>query len=123
MTALGECVCLRVCLCVCLNHAGQEETRPVNAESFRLLSCVGVEDYIHRIGRTGRAGASGESHTFLTSDDAKHARSLSKVATAIDACMCVIVCVYMCEPLCACVCASPTRRSRLSSCVLVWPGR
>jgi ATP-dependent RNA helicase DDX5/DBP2 len=26
----------------------------------------GVEDYVHRIGRTGRAGASGESYTFFT---------------------------------------------------------
>ncbi len=34
------------------------------------------EDYVHRIGRTGRAGATGESYTFLTYDDAKHAREL-----------------------------------------------
>ena len=27
----------------------------------------GVEDYVHRIGRTGRAGASGEAYTFFTS--------------------------------------------------------
>jgi ATP-dependent RNA helicase DDX5/DBP2 len=26
----------------------------------------GVEDYIHRIGRTGRAGKTGEAHTFLS---------------------------------------------------------
>uniref|UniRef100_A0A7S3QW36 RNA helicase n=1 Tax=Dunaliella tertiolecta TaxID=3047 RepID=A0A7S3QW36_DUNTE len=39
----------------------------------------GMEDYIHRIGRTGRAGAEGESHTFFTSDDAKHARKLSQI--------------------------------------------
>ncbi len=26
----------------------------------------GVEDYVHRIGRTGRAGATGESYTFFT---------------------------------------------------------
>ena len=29
-----------------------------------------VEDYVHRIGRTGRAGLKGESHTFITSVDA-----------------------------------------------------
>lgn len=28
-----------------------------------------VEDYVHRIGRTGRAGASGISHTFFTDFD------------------------------------------------------
>jgi superfamily II DNA helicase RecQ len=26
----------------------------------------GVEDYVHRIGRTGRAGATGEAYTFFT---------------------------------------------------------
>ncbi|GFH09618.1 DEAD-box ATP-dependent RNA helicase, partial [Haematococcus lacustris] len=40
---------------------------------------TGVEDYIHRIGRTGRAGATGESYTFLTFEDGKHARQLATV--------------------------------------------
>ncbi len=40
---------------------------------------AGVEDYIHRIGRTGRAGATGESYTFMTYDDGKHARELAQV--------------------------------------------
>ena len=31
-----------------------------------------MEDYIHRIGRTGRAGAKGESHTFLHPRDDEH---------------------------------------------------
>lgn len=35
-----------------------------------------VEDYIHRIGRTGRAGAKGHSVTFFTPDDSKKARDL-----------------------------------------------
>ena len=26
----------------------------------------GIEDYVHRIGRTGRAGATGDSYTFLS---------------------------------------------------------
>lgn len=39
----------------------------------------GVEDYIHRIGRTGRAGASGEAYTLFTSTDSKYARELSQV--------------------------------------------
>merc|ERR1712023_613657 len=43
-----------------------------------------VEDYIHRIGRTGRAGVSGTSVTFfgcdhVTSDKARMARGLAKV--------------------------------------------
>lgn len=39
----------------------------------------GVEDYIHRIGRTGRAGATGEAYTLFTQTDSKYARELSQV--------------------------------------------
>lgn len=35
-----------------------------------------MEDYIHRIGRTGRAGAVGISYTFLNSDNSKFADEL-----------------------------------------------
>lgn len=37
------------------------------------------EDYIHRIGRTGRSQNKGTSHTLLTEDDARHAKSLISV--------------------------------------------
>lgn len=40
---------------------------------------TGVEDYVHRIGRTGRAGATGEAYTFFGDQDAKHASDLLKV--------------------------------------------
>merc|ERR1712178_211365 len=39
----------------------------------------GIEDYIHRIGRTGRAGATGSSYTFFTQDKFRHAPDLIKV--------------------------------------------
>lgn len=39
----------------------------------------GVEDYVHRIGRTGRAGLKGESYTFFTQADGKYARELIKL--------------------------------------------
>ncbi|KAG0472106.1 hypothetical protein HPP92_016652 [Vanilla planifolia] len=39
----------------------------------------GTEDYVHRIGRTGRAGATGISYTFFTDQDWKHAPELIKV--------------------------------------------
>jgi len=39
----------------------------------------GIEDYIHRVGRTGRAGATGSSYTFFTQDKFKHAGDLIKV--------------------------------------------
>ncbi len=38
-----------------------------------------VEDYVHRIGRTARAGAEGTAYTFLTAADAKQAHSLIKI--------------------------------------------
>merc|ERR1719293_194616 len=38
-----------------------------------------IEDYIHRVGRTGRAGATGSSYTFFTSDKARMAPDLIKV--------------------------------------------
>ncbi|WCJ21040.1 DEAD-box ATP-dependent RNA helicase 14 [Euphorbia peplus] len=40
---------------------------------------TGVEDYVHRIGRTGRAGATGVAHTFFGDHDAKYASELIKV--------------------------------------------
>lgn len=40
---------------------------------------TGIEDYVHRIGRTGRAGATGVAHTFFCDQDAKHASDLIKV--------------------------------------------
>ena len=44
----------------------------------------GVEDYVHRIGRTGRAGAKGIAHTFFTSKDKKCARGLVEVLTKAE---------------------------------------
>eukprot|EP00850_Spirogloea_muscicola_P009072 SM000050S16997 [mRNA] locus=s50:335183:339781:+ [translate_table: standard] len=40
---------------------------------------TGVEDYVHRIGRTGRAGATGLAYTFFGQQDGKYARELIKV--------------------------------------------
>ncbi|CAN1321995.1 DEAD-box ATP-dependent RNA helicase 46 [Linum perenne] len=40
---------------------------------------TGVEDYVHRIGRTGRAGATGVAYTFFGEQDAKHATDLVKL--------------------------------------------
>merc|ERR1719327_1505793 len=38
-----------------------------------------IEDYVHRIGRTGRAGAHGSSYSFFTSDKSKMANELIAV--------------------------------------------
>ncbi|XP_073148348.1 ATP-dependent RNA helicase-like protein DB10 isoform X2 [Henckelia pumila] len=39
----------------------------------------GIEDYVHRVGRTGRAGATGVAYTFLCNENAKHAADLVKL--------------------------------------------
>merc|ERR1712110_1077020 len=38
-----------------------------------------IEDYVHRVGRTGRAGATGSSYTFFTKDKFRHAKELIDV--------------------------------------------
>lgn len=38
-----------------------------------------VEDYVHRIGRTGRGGAKGSAITFFTMDNAKQAKDLVNI--------------------------------------------
>lgn len=45
---------------------------------------TGVEDYVHRIGRTGRAGATGVSYTFFSEHDSKYALELVKVLEGAD---------------------------------------
>ncbi|EGX52517.1 ATP-dependent RNA helicase dbp2 [Orbilia oligospora] len=42
---------------------------------------IDSEDYVHRIGRTGRAGQKGTAITFFTTDNAKQARDLVTVLT------------------------------------------
>ncbi len=37
-----------------------------------------AEDYIHRIGRTGRAGATGDAITFVTREDFQHLKSIER---------------------------------------------
>ena len=43
---------------------------------WKFLSVYVRQDYVHRIGRTGRAGAKGEAFTLFTSDDARKAAPL-----------------------------------------------
>jgi ATP-dependent RNA helicase DDX5/DBP2 len=43
-----------------------------------------MEDYIHRIGRTARAGAKGTSVAFITLKNARHARELMKILQESD---------------------------------------
>ena len=43
-----------------------------------------IEDYVHRIGRTGRAGAKGHSYTFFTEDKGRLARDLIGILKEAD---------------------------------------
>merc|ERR1712232_1505980 len=38
-----------------------------------------MEDYVHRIGRTARAGDKGDAYTFFSRSDGKHARELVRI--------------------------------------------
>ena len=38
-----------------------------------------MEDYVHRVGRTGRAGSMGKSITFMAREDWKHAKELIEI--------------------------------------------
>ncbi|CAG8600404.1 7394_t:CDS:2 [Paraglomus brasilianum] len=46
-----------------------------------------IEDYVHRIGRTGRAGKTGISHTFFTSYDKAHSGELINVLKSAGQCV------------------------------------
>ena len=48
------------------------------------LGVNAVEDYVHRIGRTGRAGAKGKAYTFFTQGDKKCATKLVEVLKKAD---------------------------------------
>jgi ATP-dependent RNA helicase DDX5/DBP2 len=45
--------------------------------NYDFPSCL--EDYVHRVGRTGRAGATGIAYTFFTSKNFRHAKGLIKL--------------------------------------------
>ena len=57
--------------------------RGLDIKDVRLVvnfDCPGSgEAYVHRIGRTARAGSSGTAHTFLTSDDTRVAAEIIRV--------------------------------------------
>ena len=57
-----------------------------------------VEDYVHRIGRTGRAGAFGVSHTFFTAKDGYSKTYKCYIVTCIRWYVYVGY-VYVCAPL------------------------
>jgi superfamily II DNA/RNA helicase len=52
---------------------------PAVSHVFNFDVPVHAEDYVHRIGRTGRAGRSGVAYTFVGPSDSKHLDSILKL--------------------------------------------
>lgn len=46
--------------------------------------CQSVEDYVHRIGRTGRSNNKGQAYTFFTENDRRHSGELINVLQEAD---------------------------------------
>lgn len=65
-------------LCVFSNSVNDNRT-----VSSYIFLCI-AEDYIHRIGRTGRAGKKGVSHTFFHQGDKARAGELVNVLQVCD---------------------------------------
>ena len=51
-------------------------THVINYDFPRTKGKAGIEDFVHRIGRTGRAGAKGTAITFFTKENKSNARQL-----------------------------------------------
>ncbi|XP_063623319.1 ATP-dependent RNA helicase p62-like isoform X1 [Cydia splendana] len=80
------------------------------------------EDYIHRIGRTGRYDKKGEAHTLFTEEDARLAKSLIAVLTEanqVGICDCGLTFTGSAGP------AATTRKAKLTRCsqrrMHAWP--
>jgi len=63
--------------------------RGLDVPSIRLVVNYDVpnhlEDYVHRVGRTGRAGNTGTAYTFITPDEDQYARDIVHALTASNA--------------------------------------
>merc|ERR1712032_1334903 len=57
--------------------------RGLDVKNIRLVvnfdPANNAEDYVHRIGRTGRAGTKGQAVTLLTMDDGRQAQQIAQV--------------------------------------------
>ena len=69
---------------------------PLTHPHFRVCRCRpnNVEDYIHRIGRTGRAGAKGVSISFFTEKASKMARELVTILREVRALSAPYICSH-----------------------------
>nr|HMN74294.1 DEAD/DEAH box helicase [Rhodoblastus sp.] len=74
-----------VALIVCSDVAARGLDIPDVSHVFNFDVPTHSEDYVHRIGRTGRAGKSGVAYTIVTGDDTKYIDQIEKlIARKID---------------------------------------
>ncbi|MFO1169209.1 MAG: DEAD/DEAH box helicase [Rhodoblastus sp.] len=72
-------------LIVCSDVAARGLDIPDVSHVFNFDAPTHSEDYVHRIGRTGRAGKSGVAYTIVTDDDTKYIDQIEKlIAKKID---------------------------------------
>ncbi|MBF0335924.1 MAG: DEAD/DEAH box helicase, partial [Alphaproteobacteria bacterium] len=65
-----------VTLLVCSDVAARGLDIPALSHVFNFDVPVHAEDYVHRIGRTGRAGLVGHSFTIATPEDGRHVKAI-----------------------------------------------
>ena len=68
-----------VALLVCSDVAARGLDIPGVSHVFNFDTPTHAEDYVHRIGRTGRAGLSGQSITLATPEDGKYVASIQRL--------------------------------------------
>merc|ERR1712200_352833 len=51
----------------------------IHGDKSQMARSTVIENYIHRIGRTGRAEKTGTAITFFTEEDASYAKKLMKI--------------------------------------------
>ena len=68
-----------VALIVCSDVAARGLDIPDVSHVFNFDVPIHAEDYVHRIGRTGRAGRSGVALSIVTSDDSKHVGEIERL--------------------------------------------
>jgi superfamily II DNA/RNA helicase len=69
----------RLTLLVASDVAARGLDIPAVSHVFNFDVPVHAEDYVHRIGRTGRAGRSGVAYTFVSPADSKHLDAILKL--------------------------------------------